>query len=135
MPRWLRHLFVWTALLAFAVGAKLHLPLVQAAGWARMTVGYASVMPLRDAVETALSGRELCGACEFVRSGENAKHAADELVAKSFAEAPPALTAPADPVGFISLRHPVAAVAAHGIPEDCFAEPRYGRPETPPPMA
>lgn len=133
MPLWLRHMFAWTALLAFAVGAKLHLPLVQTAGWARMTANYAAMMPVRDALETALSGRELCGACQYIRNAEHAKQTTDALLGKSLGSSQ--TPAPEPDLAGISMTPPEMNPEARLIPEDCFAEARFGRPETPPPRA
>jgi hypothetical protein len=133
MPLWLRHMFAWTALLAFAVGAKLHLPFVQTAGWARMTANYAALMPVRDALETALSGRELCGVCSYVRDAQNAKQTTDALVGKSLGAAESPALAPVL-VGIL-IEAPEIKTDARPIPEDLFAEARFGRPETPPPRA
>lgn len=133
MPLWLRHMFAWTALLAFAVGAKLHLPLIQTAGWARMTANYAAMMPVGDAIETALSGRELCGVCEYIRDAHNAKQTTDALVGKSLGavDAPALATEP----GGVIIETPAMGSGVRPIPENCFAEARFGRPETPPPRA
>jgi hypothetical protein len=133
MPLWLRHLFAWTALLTFAVGAKLHLPFVQTAGWARMTANYAAMMPVRDAIETALSGREFCGACSYVRDAQNAKQTTDDLVGKSLGAADSPALAP--DLDGILIGAPEIKNGARAIPEDLFAEARFGVPETPPPRA
>lgn len=133
MTPWLRHLFAWTALLAFAVGAKLHLPFVQTAGWARMTANYAAMMPVRDALETALSGRELCGVCEYIRDANHARQTTDALVGKSLGAAESPALAPG--LDGISMDAPEIETGARLIPEDLFAEARFGRPETPPPRA
>ena len=131
MPPWLLlTMLAWTAILAFAVGAKLHLPIVQAAGWARMTANYAALMPVGEALETALSGRELCAVCEYVRSAENARQTTDALVAKSLASADvPALV----PDHFTVILKDTGDRPAWAAPENRFGEPRRGLPETPPP--
>lgn len=119
-------------MLAFAFGAKLHLPLVQAAGWARMTYNYAQLMPVADAFETAVSGRELCGACEYVRNAEHTKHATDALWAQS---AVSEIIATLPDLSRNLVKFAGTTAPAWERPADCFAESRAGprrlRPPTP----
>ena len=119
-------------MLAFVLGAKLHLPLVQAAGWMNMTANYARIMPLEDAVATAVSGRELCGVCEYVRNAEHARQATDAL----FAHAASAdILAPMPDDASLAPRFAEEPPAAPVAPSDLFAEARKELPETPPPRA
>ncbi len=126
-------MFAWTALFAVAVGAKLHLPFIQTAGWVRMTANYAVMMPMGDALETALSGRELCGVCEYIRDANHANQTTDALVGKSLGSPEAPALAP-EPEG-LSVALPPHAPEARWRAENRFAEARFGRPETPPPRA
>lgn len=132
MSGWLRHTLAWVAILAFALGAKLHLPVVQLAAWTTMAAGYAEVMPLEEAVRAAVAGEELCGGCRFVRSAEHAKQAGDALLAKALGASADLLPAP-EPDAF--LIPAAAAPARHAYPDDEHAGRRHGAPEPPPPRA
>lgn len=134
MPRLLFRLFAWTAILVFAVGAKLHLPFVQTTGWIGMTAAYATAMPLDEALVHAVSGRELCVVCEYVRDAEHLKSTGEAIVMKAMAhtDLPPIS-------GESAIRLPDATLApmadALARATDRFAPTRAERPETPPPRA
>jgi len=119
-------------MLAFAFGAKIHLPIVQIAGWAGMTANYARLMPLDEAVETAISGRELCGVCDYVRNAEHTKRATDAVFAQSVATV---LLAPLPGRGTIAVVVPESERASWHRPANRFAASRDGLPEPPPPKA
>lgn len=126
LPRWLRHTLAWAAMFSFACSAKLHLPFVQLTAWSVMAANYAEIMPANEAVRLAVTGKELCGGCRYVRSADHARQTQDAILAKSLsAEQPPALDArPADlppppAPRLIGLRHLVArsALARRDPPE------------------
>lgn len=134
MPRALFRLFAWMAILVFAVGAKLHLPIVQTTGWIGMTAAYATIMPLDEAVAHATSGRELCVVCEYVRSAEHLKQAGEAIIIKTMAQSD------SPPMGGdtgIEITAPTGIeLPSNGErTPNRFAAVRTERPETPPPRA
>ena len=130
MHAFARRLFAWSALIAFVLGTNLHLPVVQALGWARMTADYARVMAFEDALETAVSGRELCGFCAYVRRAEHTKRATEALLTKSLRGSH--LIAASETVTGIRLCF-ADQRRDYGRPDNRFAHARRTRPATPPP--
>lgn len=66
------HLIVVLSLGCLAAGC--HWDALQTVGWARMFLRYAATMPVTEAAKRTLNG-EMCGVCEVVSHGKQAKPA------------------------------------------------------------
>ncbi|HTB63941.1 MAG TPA: hypothetical protein VK737_10160 [Opitutales bacterium] len=70
MRVWFQRGFAMLLIVAVAVSANLHLPLVQTVAWARMYSRYHEVYSASISLQITFSGQYPCPLCKLVRSAE-----------------------------------------------------------------
>ena len=82
MPNWIRHALRVAVIVALAFGLGLRLVLLHCeAAWGNMTSVNLEVMPLDQAIEKAVSGRDICVICRIVQQTQNQQNGVpDEAV-------------------------------------------------------
>lgn len=71
MPNWIRHALRVAVIVTFAFGLGPRLVLLQLVAWGNMTSVNLEVMPLDQALEKAISGRDICDICRIIRQTQN----------------------------------------------------------------
>ena len=82
MPNWIRHALRVAVIVALAFGLGPRLVLLHCeAAWGNMTSVNLEVMPLDQAIEKAVSGRDICVICRIVQQTQNHQNGvSDEAV-------------------------------------------------------
>jgi len=71
MPNWIRHALRVAVVVTFAFGLGPRLVLFQLVAWSNMTSVNLEVMPLDQALEKAMSGRDICVICRIIQQTQN----------------------------------------------------------------
>ena len=71
MPNWIRQALWVTVIVTFVFGLGPRLVLLQLVAWSNMTSVNLEVMPLDQALEKAMSGRDICVICRIVQQTQN----------------------------------------------------------------
>ena len=80
-PNWIRHALRVAVVVTFAFGLGPRLVLLQLVAWGNMTSVNLEVMSLDQAIEKAVSGRDICVICRIVQQTQNQQNGVpDEAV-------------------------------------------------------
>ncbi len=80
-PNWIRHALRAAVVVTFAFGLGPRLVLLQLVAWGNMTSVNLEVMSLDQAIEKAVSGRDICVICRIVQQTQNQQNGVpDEAV-------------------------------------------------------
>ena len=71
MPNWIRHALRVAVVVTFAFGLGPRLVLFQLVAWSNMTSVNLEVMPSDQALEKAMSGRDICVICRIIQQTQN----------------------------------------------------------------
>ena len=71
MPNWIRHALRVAVIVALAFGLGPRLVLLQLVAWSNMASVNLEVMPLDQALEKAMSGRDICDICRIIQRTQN----------------------------------------------------------------
>ena len=81
MPNWIRQALRVAVIVTFAFGLGPRLVLLQLVAWGNMTSVNLEVMSLDQAIEKAVSGRDICVICRIVQQTQNQQNGVpDEAV-------------------------------------------------------
>jgi hypothetical protein len=86
MPSWIRHAMRIAVVVTLAFGLGPRLELLQLVAWSNMTSVNLEVMPMDQAIEKAMSGRDICGICRIIQQTQNRQNEvpAESILAKIF---------------------------------------------------
>ncbi len=81
MPNWIRQALRVAVIVALAFGLGPRLVLLQVVAWSNMASVNLEVMPLDQALEKAMSGRDICDICRIIQRTQNQQNGvSDEAV-------------------------------------------------------
>lgn len=115
-------------LIAVAVAANLHLPLVQAVAWARMYSQYRQHFTPSQALQITFSGQYPCALCKIVQSAEAERDKCAGLITSSER----ALLLPLPQLAAIRVAVPPSQRSLRLEPL-LYLPAGFAQPETPPP--
>ena len=81
MPNWIRQALRVAVIVTIAFGLGPRLVLLQVVAWSNMASVNLEVMPLDQALEKAMSGRDICDICRIIQRTQNQQNGvSDEAV-------------------------------------------------------